>query len=231
MSGNRVLVLCAVLSLVLTACGGGSVSRGMHVKNLGKEKIVNTSGNKPDWTFQKPMFVDNGVLYVSGMFTDAPNLGKGLHLADTLARAKVAKMLRDRLQDDMNYASEGLDVDSTVFERILTSSTDEIVLNGIFQNSQYYEKKQVITLSGTVYRYDCFALIEMPQERYLAMLDNIMKEQSGKGGVSDTFREKIEARQREFFKNLSDVKVEEKLPKDKLAAETLGLENEKTLTQ
>lgn len=212
MHGKRLLVSSVALMLCIVSCSGGSVSRSMAVKNLGKEKVVKTSGSIPDWAFDKPMFVKNGVLYVSGMFTDAPNLGKGLHLSDALARAKIAKSLRERLRDDLTYASEGLEVENTALERILTSSTDEIVLNGIFQNSQHYEKKQVQTLSGIAYRYDCFTLIEMPQAAYLAMLDKVIKGQNGKPGVTEEFRAKVDARQRAFFDDLTGVNAEAETP-------------------
>lgn len=195
-----VVVSCLFAAAVVYAgCAGGGVGRGLSVKNLGKEKLVEKSGSRPKWAFERPMYVKGGILYASAAFTDVPNLGKGLHIATKLAQAKIIESIQVRLKDDFTYASEGLDIESTIVERILNSTTEEIIVNGLFQNQLYYEKKMVLTQSGWKVRYDCYALIEISKENYLVAVDRAI---SGNlhGPVSKQFREKVDERQRMFFR-------------------------------
>lgn len=188
---------CAAV-LLAYGCAGG-VGRGLSVKDLGKEKVVERSGSRPKWAFDEPMYVRGGILYASALFSDAPNLGKGLHIATKLAQAKIIESISLRLRDDFTYASEGLDIDSTMVERILNATTEEIVVNGFFQNKLYYEKKKVMTHAGWKMKYDCFALIELTKENYLAAVDRAINGNL-KDPVSQAFREKVDERQRIFFR-------------------------------
>lgn len=196
------LVVGAIFAAAAFSAGcasGGGVGYGLSMKKLGKEKVVEKSGSRPDWAFDKPMYVKNGILYASGFFSDAPNLGKGLEVATKLAQAKMAESIRMRLKDDFTYASEGLDVSSTMLERILNTTTEEIVMRGFFQNKLYYEKKQVMTPGGTAYRYDCFALVEITRDNYMDAVNGGIGANLS-GAVSEQFREKVDERQRLFFR-------------------------------
>lgn len=204
------VVMCCLAgaALVLAGCAsGGGVGYGLAAKNLGKEKIVEKNGGRPDWAFDRPMFVKNGVLYASGLFSDAPNLGKGLEVATKLAQAKMAESIKMRLKDDFTYASEGLDVEATMLERILNTTTDELTMRGLFQNKLYYEKKQVGTPGGIRYRYDCFALVEITRDNYMAAVNGAINANMN-GAVSEEFKEKVDERQRLFFR-LGDKKQTE----------------------
>ena len=200
-------ILALVVGLVFAGatfaagCGGGAggVGYGLSIKKLGKEKIVERSGKRPDWAFDKPMYVKHGVLYASGFFSDAPNLGKGLEVATKLAQAKMAESIRMRLKDDFTYASEGLDVSSTMLERILNTTTEEMYIRGFFQNKLYYEKKQVLTPGGNAYRYDCWALVEITRDNYMDAVNGGIGANLS-GAVSEDFREKVDERQRIFFR-------------------------------
>ncbi len=199
---NIYVIVCCLIggSLLFAGCAStGGVGHGLTPKNLGKEKIVEKSGSRPDWAFDRPMYVKGGIVYSSGFFSDAPNLGKGLEVATKLAQAKMAESIRMRLKDDFTYASEGLDVDSTMLERILNTTTDEMVVRGFFQNKLYYEKKQVMTPTGIKYRYDCFALAEITRENYMDAVNRAIGTNIS-GTVSAAFRKKVDERQRSFFR-------------------------------
>lgn len=196
------LIVGGAFAGVLLAAGcasGGGVGYGLAMKKMGKEKIVEKNGKRPDWAFDRPMFMKHSVLYASGFFSDAPNLGKGLEVATKLAQAKMAESIRMRLKDDFTYASEGLSVEATVLERILNTTTEEIVMRGFFQNKLYYEKKQVLTPGGTGYRYDCFALVEITRDNYMDAVNGAINGNLS-GAVSEQFREKVDERQRLFFR-------------------------------
>lgn len=197
------IVALLAISLILAGCGHGGVGRGLAVKNMGKEKVVEKSGSRPDWAIEKPMYTKDGILYASGMFSDAPNLSKGLQIANKQAQAKIIESIRLRLRNDFTYASEGLETNQTILEQILNSTTDEMVVSGFFQNKQYYEKKEVMGPSGIAYKYDCYALAEITKENYLKALDDAFNK--NKGGVSEAFRKKVEQRQEEFFNKNTEV--------------------------
>jgi hypothetical protein len=203
MKGRMILVMSGLLAaaVITTGCASsvGGVGYGLAPKKVGKEKIVERSGKRPEWAFENTMFVKNGILYASGFFSDAPNLGKGLEVATKLAQAKMAESIRMRLKDDFTYASEGLSVESTMLERILNTTTEEMVIRGFFQNRLHYEKKSVRTTAGTEYRYDCFALVEITAENYQAAVDDAIGRNMS-GTVSESFRGKVEERQRAFFR-------------------------------
>jgi len=209
------VVMCCLIGTVFlfTGCASsGGVGYGLASKNLGKEKVIEKSGSRPDWAYDRPMFVKNGILYASGFFSDAPNLGKGLEVATKLAQAKMAESIRTRLKDDFTYASEGLDVEATVLERILNATTDELTMRGLFQNKLYYEKKQVMTPYGLKYRYDCYALVEITRDNYMAAVkDSISSNMTGV--VSEASRKTLDERQRLFFrlgeKDKGDTALEE----------------------
>ena len=193
---------CAFVAAVFSAgCGGGmgGVGYGMAPKKFGKEKIVERSGPRPKWAFENTTFVKNGVFYASGFFSDAPNLSKGLEVATVLAQASLAKSIRTRLKDDLTYASEGIGIDATTLERIINTTTDEMTIRGFFQNKLHYEKKEVLGMAGTGYKYDCFALVEITAANYKAAQDEAIG-RNLKGNVSEQFQEKIDERQRIFFR-------------------------------
>ncbi len=196
------LILLYVV-FVVGSCATGGVGYRMTNKNLGKEKIVESNGKRPDWAIDKPMFVENHVLYASAIFSDAPNLSKGLMVANKLAQTKIVESIRTRLRNDFTYASEGLTVEQGVLEQILTTTTDEMIVSGFFQNKQYYEKKEVVGPSGFTYTYDCYALAEITKENYMKALDESFAKNST--GVSEAFRKKVENRQRDFFSHYGKI--------------------------
>lgn len=194
------LVVCLI---IFTGCASDGVGRGLTLKNAGKEKIVEQNGSRPDWAIEKPMYTKDNILYASGMFTDAPNLSKGLMVANKQAQAKIVESIRLRLRNDFTYASEGLDINQTMLEQILNTTTDEMVVSGFFQNKQYYEKKEVQGPSGVSYKYDCYALAEITKENYMKALDDALNK--NKGDISESFRKKVEKRQEEFFNKNGEV--------------------------
>ena len=187
----------AIVCTIMIGCAHTGVGHGLSMKNMGKEKVVEKNGSRPDWAIDKPMYTKDGILYAGGMFTDAPNLSKGLMVANKQAQAKIVESIRTKLRNDFTYASEGLDIDQTMLEQILNTTTNEMIVSGFFQNKQYYEKKEVQGLSGFSYKYDCYALAEITKENYMKALDDAFNK--NKNDVSEAFRQKVEKRQEEFF--------------------------------
>ncbi len=198
---KRIFAFTLLLSFAVASsgCGGGGVGYGYIPKKFGKEKVVEKSGKRPNWAFDRPMFVKNGIMYASGMFSDAPNLSKGLDIATKLAQAKLAESLQMRSRDDFTYASEGTSVDATMVERILNTTTEELMIRGFFQTQLYYEKKETLGAGGTVYKYDCYALAEISQANY-AEARNAAINKNLPPSISEEFKNKVNERQRDFLR-------------------------------
>ncbi|MBF0107027.1 MAG: hypothetical protein HQM16_17090, partial [Deltaproteobacteria bacterium] len=132
----------------------------------GKEKVVFKSGPRPKWAFDQPMFFKKGFYYASGMFTDAPNLGKGLEIATKLAEAKLIESISMELESNFKYMSTGIAVDDSELKSIVKTATGIIVVKGMAHNKYYYEKKSAPSVLGVNYSYDCFALVELALDNY-----------------------------------------------------------------
>lgn len=196
---KKILCICIIGYLAaFVNCGMGGVGRGLAVKNAGREKIVEKNGSRPDWAIEKPMFVKDGILYASGMFTDAPNLSMGLIAANKRAQANVVDSLKEHLQRTYREASEGMRIDQIDFQHMIFTSSEAIV-GGFFVNKNYYEKKEVRTSTGIQYKYDCYALAEITGENYLKTLDGVLNGYQNRGVISEEFRKKVDAREEEFF--------------------------------
>lgn len=194
---NRIFLFIVTI-IFLAGCASNGVGRSLTLKNAGKEKIVERSDRKrPGWAIEKPMWVKKGVLYSSGMFTDAPNLSRGLAIANKNARANIVDSMREHLQHTFTAASEGLGIDQMEVQE-MTFSSSEAIASGFFINQHYYEKKQVRGPTGITYKYDCFALSEITEANYLKALDGVLNGYQKKG-ISKEFREKVNKREEEFF--------------------------------
>lgn len=193
---NKALLVITFIFVV--SCSSGGIVPTNYSGKGGKEKVVQRSGVRPNWLFERPMFVQNGNFYASGMFTDAPNLGKGLEIAAKLAQAKMVESLRLQLEESFKYASEGIDLPDTVVKHVVDAATGAITVKGMARNKYYYEKKQSSSAFGTVYRYDCFALVELSYDNYRkATVSAIEHELSGP--VAEKIIQKIDDREREVY--------------------------------
>lgn len=154
------MIIMAVFCFIVTAgCATGNV--------------VSTSGARPKWAFDRPMYSANGNVYASGMFTDAPNLGKGLDVAAKLAEIKLVESMRLWLIDRFNYVSTGIDISDTALNRVVSSTTDINLVNGLAHSKYYYEKRVSGSALGPAYRYDCFALVEISFGNYMKAVKSV----------------------------------------------------------
>ncbi|MBF0105883.1 MAG: hypothetical protein HQM16_11210 [Deltaproteobacteria bacterium] len=185
--------------LSLAGCGGaGGVGHALYSKNLGKEKIIDRSDNKPNWIKKGAVFIKHGTMYAVGTLTDAPNLSMGMRVAQKRAQVVIVESLKEHLQATYSEAAEGLGIDQLDLQT-MTFSSAEAVVTGFFPSDQYYEKKQSLGLGGTFYKYDCYALIEITQENYLKALDGALNGYKKKAVLSDDFRKKVDSREKDFF--------------------------------
>ncbi|MBF0107481.1 MAG: hypothetical protein HQM16_19410 [Deltaproteobacteria bacterium] len=159
-----------LICFVTTSCFTARINPTNYSVSKGKEKVVFKSGARPKWVFERPMFFKNGFFYASGMFTDAPNLGKGLEMAVTLAEAKMMESINKTVESSLVYASTGINVTDTEIAHVVKTTTGLITVQGLTHNKYYYEKKMAPMLAGSGYRYDCYALVELPLAQYQSAL-------------------------------------------------------------
>ncbi|HPR90840.1 MAG TPA: hypothetical protein PLD93_05360, partial [Synergistaceae bacterium] len=117
----------------------GGVGHGLYMKKMGKEKVVEKSGGKPDWVKRGAVFIKGGVLYSVGSLTDSPNLSMGMRVAHKRAQAIIVESLKLHLQSTFREAAEGLNIDQLDIQTMIFSSAEAIV-SGFFPNDQYYEE-------------------------------------------------------------------------------------------
>lgn len=196
----KISKISAVVLVVFlfSACSTGGVGHGLYMKKMGKEKVVEKSGGKPDWVKRGSVFIKGGVLYSVGSLTDSPNLSMGMRVAHKRAQAIIVESLKLHLQSTFREAAEGLNIDQLDIQTMIFSSAEAIV-SGFFPNDQYYEKKESLGFSGTGYKYDCYALTEITMENYLKALDGALNGYQKKQVLSEEFRAKVDAKEEEFF--------------------------------
>lgn len=194
---NKLLLSLATLVALAGCSSAGGVGHGLYMKKMGKEKVVEKSGSKPDWVKRGSVFIKHGVLYAVGSLTDSPNLSMGMRVAHKRAQAILVESMKEHLQTTFREAAEGLNINQLDVQT-MTFSTAEAVVTGFFPSDQYSEKKESLGMSGTAYKYDCYALTEITQENYMKALDGVLNGYQNKG-ISEAFRNKVDAREEEFF--------------------------------
>lgn len=192
-------LIAIVFVVLLAGCGSmGGVGHGLAMKKVGKEKVVEKSGSKPDWVKHGSVFIKHGVMYAVGSLTDSPNLSMGMRVAHKRAQAILVESMKEHLQSTFREAAEGLNINQLDVQTMIFSSA-EAVVTGFFPTDQYSEKKQSLGMGGTTYKYDCYALTEITQENYMKALDGVLNGYQQKPAISEEFKKKVDAREEKFF--------------------------------
>ena len=169
--------------------------------SLPKDEILARSDNlssRPKWASEEKTFtIEKGNVYMMGMH-EMPVAGKrittGYRVAENNAKAGLSGAIEQRLNFIFQNAEEGDEVgaDQT---RFIGGETSKLVASSIRPANRYWEKvARVIDADGNrdmIYRI--YVRISMPEADFKKAIEDAIKRNAGKKGISEDFAKKVEA--------------------------------------
>lgn len=166
-----------------------------------KDIVLSRSGDlssRPDWVNEEKTFtVEKGTVYVLGMH-EMPVAGKrvttGYRVAENNAKVGLSGAIEQRFNAVFQNAEEGdeMGADQT---RFISGETTKLVASSIRPANRYWEKVSVVVdADGTrdvIYRI--FARVSMPEADFKKAVQEAIKRNSGKKGISEDFAKKVDA--------------------------------------
>ncbi|MCE5272000.1 hypothetical protein LLH00_12055 [bacterium] len=159
--------LLLTLTLAVAALAGCSAHK---MSALGSERIIEKSGDKPDWVNKVPK-ENKEFFFFRGFKTSALSLEDGLTDARSNATRQVLEMIQSQGLVDYKKArvEHGLatsreDVGSVTEDGLKILS--RTVANGVKELETYTEKTERVTPEGIRYFYNVYTLVRYPRQEY-----------------------------------------------------------------
>ncbi len=157
-------LLVFALGLILSGCGGAPK------KAVGQEKVIEKSADKkPDW-ITVPQFEQDKKLFFSGGVTGRASYSLGLRQAKAESIKNVAEGIQVRVRTEFTSAIRGSNVSEEDLGEFVQDSiamvTENLKIQGLTPEENYYEKIERITTTGVEYKYNCYSLIALKVEDY-----------------------------------------------------------------
>jgi len=159
--------LLLTLTLAVAALAGCSAHK---MSALGSERIIEKSGDKPDWVNKVPK-ENKEYFFFRGFKTSALSLEDGLTDARSNATRQVLEMIQSQGLVDYKKArvEHGLansreDVGSVTEDGLKILSCT--VANGVKELETYTEKAERVTPEGIRYFYNVYTLVRYPRQEY-----------------------------------------------------------------
>jgi len=159
--------LLLTLTLAVAALAGCSAHK---MSALGSERIIEKSGDKPDWVNKVPK-ENKEYFFFRGFKTSALSLEDGLTDARSNATRQVLEMIQSQGLVDYKKArvEHGLatsreDVGSVTEDGLKILS--RTVANGVKELETYTEKVERVTPEGIRYFYNVYTLVRYPKQEY-----------------------------------------------------------------
>lgn len=213
------LIICTLTGATLIGCTTA-------YKGIGEDRIISSSDDSfsyPSWALEQTRYVNGETMFVSGSVeidvSQSPS--QGLEAAGLIARAHLAEEVKSRLQSQMQYASEGLDVKSQTLQRIVNQEASIDRLIGSYVSKRWYAKVVVPDADGQkLVRYRCFTLVALPMNVYRAQIAEALSEAASNGKLSQEFRKRATESWEMFFgkKEDSHLNVQNEVASDQVAA-------------
>jgi len=169
----------------------------------GKDEILSTSNGKsrPSWAMDKPRFVKKKQLFVSGMVEvdgdDSP--AKGLMAADLQARANLLSELKTRLHAQLQYATEGFNVDQQRLNNIISESIEVSNVSGLYISERFYEKVKVKNRYSPRVKYACYSLATISLDKFKEAVQRNLKAEVNSKELTKEFERKSDEAWEKFF--------------------------------
>lgn len=201
-----VLAIAAVFCVTMIGCSKSTTYRagGQKVK-VKKDKVIESSyGSKSTakYLYKKPHVKKNKSLYVMGA-VDVPGDSSPTRCqmaADLQAKVELASEIQSRLENQLQYSAEGFGIDKSSLMQIAQQSTKIDMIQGIFIDTRYWEKKLVQNGPDTYVKYTCYSRAVMPMDAFEKNTDRVLKEYEAKKVVTPEFENKVDASYDQFFK-------------------------------
>lgn len=186
---SRIFYVLATV-LALSACA-----------SMPKDEVMERSdglSSRPKWAKEDKTFtIEKGNVYMLGMH-EMPVEGKrittGYRVAENNAKAGLSGAIEQNLNFIFQNAEEGDDMgaDQT---RFIGGEVSKLVASSIRPANRYWEKvARVIDAEGTrdlIYRI--YVRVSMPEKDFKKAIQDAIKRNSGKKGISADFAKKVEA--------------------------------------
>ena len=169
--------------------------------SLPKDQVLARSddlSSRPKWASEEKTFtIEKGTVYVLGMH-EMPVAGKrlqtGIRVAENNAKGRLSGAIEQRLNFIFQNAEEGDEMGADQ-ARFIGGETSKLVASSIRPDKNYWEKVyRVIDADGNrdlIYRI--FARIQMPEADFKKAIEEAIKRNAGKKGISEEFTKKVEA--------------------------------------
>ena len=185
---TRILSVFAAV-LTLAACS-----------SLPKDEILARSDNltsRPKWANEEKTFtIENKIVYVLGTH-EMPVAGKRLETGKRSAALNAKKGIANAIEQKLNIifqnAEEGDEMGAEQ-ARFIGAEASKLVASSIRPAGVYWEKvSRVIDADGNrdlIYRI--FARVQMPEADFKKQIEEAIKRNAGKQGISADFAKKVE---------------------------------------
>lgn len=183
----------------IAACSSHNNSVAFNPK---KDRIVDASHeDRPNWLEQSNLgFIKGDMIYRIGVAETPANSSarKVTEVAAMKARADLAQELRAKLENRAQYASEGLSIDQSSLERIITEGSKIDNINALRTHEQYWEKIATSDGYSESTKYVGYSLVGMPLKQYRRQLQAAIRGNLNKS-LSKKFQDKVDRNYEEFF--------------------------------
>ena len=189
-----ICVCCFPLALI-------SCASGMNDTILARSDDLD---KRPEWVSEDQVFkIEDGMVYMLGTH-EMPVAGKristGYRIAENNAKAGLSSAIEQRLNFIFQNAEEG-DTMGTDQARFIGGETSKLVASSIRPANRYWEKVvTVVDAEGTqdlIYRI--FVRVSMPEADFKKAIQEAIKRNSGKQGISEDFAKKVVAHWEQIF--------------------------------
>ena len=170
-----------------------------------KDKIIETSYGQKKWAkyyYKEPHVKKNKILYVMGA-VDVPGDSSPTRCAmaaDLQAKVELAGQLKSRFENQLQYCAEGFGINQSSLDQIAMQSTKIDMIQGIYIDDRFWEKKLVQNGPDTYIKYTCYSRAAMPMKDFEENADRILKAEEKKQKFSDAFMQKVDSSWDQFFK-------------------------------
>ena len=181
-------VLAAILTL--SACASNAL----------KDEILARSDDlqaRPQWASEEKTFtIEKGEVYIMGRH-EMPVAGKrlttGYRIAENNAKAGFAGAIEQRLNFVFQNAEEGDEIGAEQ-TRFIGSEASKLVASAIRPANRYWEKVAVVTNAqgDREVMYRIFVRVSMPEADFKKAIQDAIKRNAGKKGISEDFAKTVE---------------------------------------
>jgi hypothetical protein len=192
------LILIGVLPLLISCFA----KMGSGFNPIPDKVISKSVEDTPDWVDStKTSFTKEHQRYVVGK-ADIPgdtSPEKGVEVASLDGKAKLISEIKLKLEQQVQSASEGLNIGNDTLNKITALGTKIENVAGLFTSETYYEKWAMSDGYNQSTQYKCFSLVGMDLNEYRRQINIQIANSIGNKELSESFKKKVEAQWDGFF--------------------------------